>query len=546
MRSLTISPNPAPPGTRRSLVGAGFSPASGVTITVNGVAYTSKFYPEPDGTFDVGLPKLPVAEGTYTIRATVGGKTAASVDVVVAPGAPPPPPPPPAAFHSTIVDGEVLSGPLPVPWLVVMDVGTAHHIDFVVDATLLWPEKAAPWGGDLDPTTLTNGPHIFSVVAYDAANDVIARSLANVTVANAPVIVPPPPAAGQLVLCSAKASTKDNWRIGKPNHGDLALRFRKRGTGPITGVAWQQRHGTNYSLGDGGLYRASIQLCKADGTPTGTILGVCSNKRYNLNRAADAYFETWVLDSPTVAIADGALCAFVIENVHNDPARNYFSLNALYMFGDAVGPERQWAYSNLELALLSNVGSGWGVSNETPNFDVLPNHEGFGYTQCNIEMFKHISGAAQVRQLLNLSAPYAFDTIEMRVRRASGSSPLQFIVETGAGAQLATASVPSSRIAQSAAGGDNGGQVLASATLPAIVTIPAGVAYLRALTAAGTDYTAAPVRRAVRDNVKGEPSWGSFMAPGIGQFTTGGAWASVYTSVEPQEDWQFALRRTLQ
>lgn len=477
-----------------------------------------------------------VAEETARARAA---EQALAARIAKLEPAPPPPPGPTFTVASSIV---AATTPLvgTVPWIATVSGGTADHVDFLIDGLIHWPEKSAPWGGDLDTTTLPNGPHTFTVKAYDAAGG-SATTTVQRDVANLVVVPAPPPVATSTAIASGWASTKDNWRIGLPLHGNLAMRFRKKGTGSITGFAWQQRFGSRYSAGDGGLYRYSLQVCKADGTPSGVLLAMGTTK-FNISRQADAYFEPWLFTTPSPVIQDGELCCAVLENIHANPASNYISLNALFMWGDKVGSQRQPAFSDLDLALLSNTGSGWGVSNETPNFDILPSHEGFGYTQCNQEMWKPIGGSAMVREIL-VAPARTIRTLQVRVRRVSGTGALTLIYETQAGILVASGSVPYTAIAQSTPGGDTGGQVLATATMPGPVDAPAGAMALRLTAPAGTTYAMSPIRKAVRDNVKSAPPWGSYMSPGFAQYSSdaGKTWSSVYRSVDDQMSVQFAI-----
>lgn len=88
--SLRVSPNPVAPSKRLDVEGAGFSPSSGVLVTMDGITFVAKVYPANDGTFKFSLPSG-VVEASRTVFATVGGMRVASASVVVA--FPPPTPP---------------------------------------------------------------------------------------------------------------------------------------------------------------------------------------------------------------------------------------------------------------------------------------------------------------------------------------------------------------------------------------------------------------------------------------------------------------------
>ena len=45
------------------------------------------------------------------------------------------------------------------------------HVDFYVDSTLIASDTAAPYTATLDTTTLSNGQHMLTAIAYNTAGN---------------------------------------------------------------------------------------------------------------------------------------------------------------------------------------------------------------------------------------------------------------------------------------------------------------------------------------------------------------------------------------
>ena len=140
------------------------------------------------------LDTTALSNGAHTLAVqahAADGRTAtASSQVTVANGATAPPP---FLVGSSIANGATLSGSL--AWTATASGTTVSTVDFLVDGTLKWTEKTAPYvfngdGQQLDTTTLTDGAHTLIVQAH-AADGRTATATSSVTVANGPATAPP-------------------------------------------------------------------------------------------------------------------------------------------------------------------------------------------------------------------------------------------------------------------------------------------------------------------------------------------------------------------
>jgi hypothetical protein len=85
-----------------------------------------------------------------------------------------------------------------VAWTATAAGGAVSQVSFLVDGQSRWADPSAPYrfngdSGTLDTRTLANGAHTLSVVATTAQGRSATSSI-GVTVANTPVVAPPPPA----------------------------------------------------------------------------------------------------------------------------------------------------------------------------------------------------------------------------------------------------------------------------------------------------------------------------------------------------------------
>jgi hypothetical protein len=376
---------------------------------------------------------------------------------------------------------------------------------------------------------MTDGAHLHALTEdrLAAAEAELGTLSARVTALERPVVVPV--ASGG--IGSAWVDTKDNIQMRRGGNGDVALQLRKRGTGPLTGIRIQDRFGTStqvYHKGDGGRYAVAAVLDSPDGTPiasTTWLPGTNGGK-------ADAAFPTIVFDTASVDVPDGTRFWIRFLNVHTSPDTNYVSMNDLHTYGTDPSP-RQPGIPDADLAVLVNTGGGWTDRAQTPTCDVLPNHEGFGYSQCLTGYWKAIGGANQIRQTFTLTAPLTFSRIGVRLRGDS-VNPVTVSLD---GTALGTIS----GIPPSAPGGDNAGQAIGWLSLSG--SIPAGTHSLVLAAPAGATYTATPARKALKGSYPTLLSdWQSAMCPGFAEWSADGGktWASMYGSPN-QTDLQFAI-----
>lgn len=349
-----------------------------------------------------------------------------------------------------------------------------------------------------------------------------------------PTIAPTPtpsPAVGTAVWGSAvNGDTKANLRL---DGNRVAHRFRASTTSTITSVRWQQRGGSGYSAGTGGKVRVSIQADTSSG-PDGTVIG--SSGSYGPAVPSGGVFGATTLSASVVR---GQLYDVVFENTDPKPSANYISVNELFVF-NAVTP-RQPRFPDSDYAVLYGTSS-WSVQSKyTADMDVTyadGSHDGQAYIGMigingQAVYAAPISGSSMVRETVP-AAPFAVSTASVRVRRSSGSDPLSISLITTSGQVVGFGQVPASQVAQSAAGGDNGGSVWVTVTFPS-VNFAGGE--LRLSTAASSTYTAAPIREGTDSGFAA-----SLGFPGAFQVSTnsGSTWAAAYSA--NVLDLQFALR----
>jgi hypothetical protein len=156
-----------------------------------------QFNGDPDGTLDTTT--LSAGPHTLAVEAYASdGRTAAvtsSVTVENAPSAAAP-----FAVTESVANGASLSGS--VVWTASPSGQTTSKVEFLVDGTVESTDTSAPYrfdgdAGQLDTTTLANGPRTLAVQAY-GADGRTATASATVTVSNAAAAAPPPPPAPAL------------------------------------------------------------------------------------------------------------------------------------------------------------------------------------------------------------------------------------------------------------------------------------------------------------------------------------------------------------
>ncbi len=162
---------------------------SKVTFSIDGsVKWTERYAPYVFNGDENGLlDTTALSDGPHTLSvvayAVTGNTAVASASVTVANDVPPA-----TAFRisSSIVDGSALTGSL--TWTAIPHGTSVTRVDFLVDGVSRWTEHYPPYqfngdSGQLDTTTLSDGPHTFAVVAY-AANGDRTSAQSSATVAN--------------------------------------------------------------------------------------------------------------------------------------------------------------------------------------------------------------------------------------------------------------------------------------------------------------------------------------------------------------------------
>ena len=226
----------------------------------------------------------------------------------------------------------------------------------------------------------------------------------------------------------------------------------------------------------------------------------------------------------------------VFTNVDASPASNYISLNSLYTYNGAASKP----LFGTDLALLEG---GSVSSGDIPIFDLSyadGSHDGQGYIGNLISNYGVAAGSSSlVREHFTVSGGNrSVTTASVRVRRTSGSAPLIIRLETSDGTLVDQGAVAASAIAQSAAGGDNGGSVWATVGFGSSHVLANGQTYNLVISCAdGTQYTAAPLQEGT---TKGLRSFA--FTDGQAEKTTNGgsSWSLLYPVADTaQADLQF-------
>jgi serine protease len=128
---------------------------------------------------------------------------------------PPPPPPPPPTDDPPIVsitnpsNGATVSGNVNITADASDDNGV-DRVEFYVNGGLLGLDSSAPYNFNWDSTSVVDGNHIISVIAFDTI-DQIATSSISVEVNNISEPPPPPPPPGNVVFSDDFESGLNNW-----------------------------------------------------------------------------------------------------------------------------------------------------------------------------------------------------------------------------------------------------------------------------------------------------------------------------------------------
>jgi len=329
--------------------------------------------------------------------------------------------------------------------------------------------------------------------------------------------------------------TKANINVG-PAGQKVAIRFKASTTSALNSVRWVQRGGPVYSNGNGGTTTLSLQADDGSGHPSGTSLAAGSITTGNPGGNWETYTPVTFSSPPTLTAGRIYYVVFTNPDVNNN-----ISVNSVFVYNSTT--PRQPRLSDSDYGLMYTTGS-WGAIQPgyTPVVDLAyanGTHDGQSYYEAMIDKYATISGASNMaRERFTVSGGNRTVTsVGIRLRRSGGTDPLILTLETSGGSAIESVSVTAASIPVSAPGGDTGGAVWVAANFASSHVLTNGASYnLRVSTAAGTTYTAFPVRAGT------DKGFLSYVFPdGTGQFTTNGStWTDLY--LYSHEDLQFYFR----
>jgi hypothetical protein len=337
------------------------------------------------------------------------------------------------------------------------------------------------------------------------------------------------------------ADSLANTQVGGPlcrcTNSQTSYRFRATTSSALSSIRIYLIDGSGYSGGTGGTMSISIQ--SDDGTtshrPSGKVLASTTIRPGN--PISIGHLPLITFGSPA-SLTSGTLYHVVFRNADPSPTTNYVSVNSLWTT-TATTP-RQPGLNDLYWAQLMNTGSGWTTRSAfTPILDLgYANgvHGGMGYMEVWIRAARSISGASAVREIFTPTVSRTVSSVSVRVRRASGSSPLTVrLVQTSTGAVLASGTI--------SAGSVGSGQTWVRASLSGAVSLKAGVAYQLRLTApSDTVYSTFGIERGNHYHF----SASTYFHDGYGQYTTGSGWTGFDqpggSTNNTNADLQFLLR----
>lgn len=281
------------------------------------------------------------------------------------------------------------------------------------------------------------------------------------TNANQSPIPTSPPTSSGIYGVMAVGDALNNPRVGGPNNQKNSYRFRATQTSALNSIRIYiiDECCAGYGGGNGGIMRVTIQT--DDGTsdhfPSGTILATKDVVGPNAGAG-----ELYTFSSPPNLIK-GNLYHAVFENVDSNPTVNYFSLDGLFQFGtDGSAPQWQPGFSNVDWAHLEKIGNGQWTSNRgagagtiTPIMQLAyanGTYGGLGYIETwpdtSISQTKTITGSNnKIRETITVSGGDKTATaVNLKLKRVSGSGPLDVRLETGNGTLIEQGTIPSSKI----------------------------------------------------------------------------------------------------
>jgi len=300
---------------------------------------------------------------------------------------------------------------------------------------------------------------------------------------------------------------------GSANHR-VAYRFRASTTSRLSSIRVYLMGPTHagYGAGTGGTWRVTVET--DDGTsrhrPSGRVLAsttIRPTKVFPLIK--------W---STRARLKKGKLYHIVFTNVDANPAANYASLNGVFTYRPTA--RREPAFSNNSWGQLTSSSGGWAESSSTVPIMQL-NYanrvvRGLGYMEVWVAAAKTISGSRRARETFTVRGPNRrVSRVAVRVRRISGSSPLNLRLEKGGGKVVGSCAAPASSITTS------NHASWAECSFSTARTLKAGSHYHLVVSArADTSYSLYVIREGSTYGF----SSGTYFSDGRAQYTTGSGW----------------------
>lgn len=521
---LVVTPNPTVTSAVVSVAGTGFLNYK-TRLLLDGVGATSNvFRPDHGGTFEVGITVGSTAKTqTLVAQQYVSGtwKTVASTSIVVQAGQATVPGVPQS------LAGTAGSGQVSLTWAAPASTGGSAITGYRVyrNGTPI----ASPTATNYVSTGLVNGTaYQFAVSAVNSVGEGNATAPITVT----PVAAP----SGVIYGPGIAIDSAQNHQVGSSNQGIVSYRFQASSTSAITAVLAEYRIGiaSGYSGGNNGTIRVSV---KADsgGSPTGADLAFVD---FTIGAVADNdhYIRQVNFGSP-YTVTSGTVYHIVFTNVSGSPTTNYLSINSDFTF-DALTP-RQPAFPDSGLAVLySTSGGAFSLqSRETPTLDIVyanGSHDGNGYVDPYRTGVSLITGTTKmVREHFTVSGGDRTVTqVFVRPGRTSGSDVLSIRLETGAGVEIETVTIPAASVTVvSSPGADASTGNWVGASFGSSHVLSNGQTYNLRLSCAGTSqYSMSPIlQRDFTDDGTHYLQSRQF-SDGQAQFTTnsGSTWTPMY------------------
>jgi hypothetical protein len=242
-------------------------------------------------------------------------------------------------------------------------------------------------------------------------------------------------------------------------------------------------------------------------------------------------------DGPGVEIAfadpaqleTGALYHVVFENVSEEPAEDFVSVNGLFVYEEQ--PVWQPAFANVDWAhLVRTPERDWSDDRGPGRGTITPimglqyadgTVGGMGYMEVWYREPQSVSGDRRVRQIFTVDGPDRLaSSVSVRLKRVSGEDPLRVVLRHVDGDVVAEGEVPAERIAI-ADPAENGGSTWATLEFASPATLRSGETYrLQLSTVPDTEYSIFAIREG------GSHGYGpaTFFAAGRAEFRDGTTW----------------------